>query len=61
MLDAIDRLRLALGVAAEMPLAKRKRAQARIGKQLDELEATMVDATLPKPPPKAIGSAHPAR
>jgi len=44
-----------------MPLAKRKRAQARIGKQLDELEATMVDAILPKPPPKAIGSAHPAR
>jgi len=61
LLDAIDRLRLALGVAAEMPLAKRKRAQARIGKQLDELEATMVDAILPKPSPKAIGSAHPAR
>jgi hypothetical protein len=61
LLDAIDRLRLALGVAAEMPLAKRKRAQARIGKQLDELEATMVDAILPKPPPKAIGSAQPAR
>jgi len=61
LLDAIDRLRLALGVAAEMPLAKRKRAQARIGKQVDELEAAMVDAILPKPSAKAIGSAQPAR
>jgi hypothetical protein len=56
LLDAIDRMRLALGVAAEMPLAKRKRAQVKIGKQLDELEAAMVEAILPQSP-KSIGSA----
>jgi len=52
-LDSIDRMRLALGVAAEMPITKRKRAQAKIAKQLDELEAAMVEAILPQSP-KAI-------
>jgi len=52
-LDSIDRMRLALGVAAEMPMTKRKRAQARIARQLDELEAAMVEAILPQSP-KAI-------
>jgi len=61
MLDAIERLRLALGVAAEMPMTKRKRAHAKIGRQLDDMEAAMVDAVLPKPPPKAISSARQAR
>jgi len=52
-LDSIDRMRLALGVAAEMPMTKRKRAQAKIARQLDELEAAMVEAILPQSP-KAI-------
>ena len=45
--DAIVRLRLALAVAKPMPLVKRKQAQTRIAKELDTLEAALVDAVLP--------------
>lgn len=45
--DAIVRLRLALAVANPMPLVKRKQAQMRIDKELDTLEAALVDAILP--------------
>jgi hypothetical protein len=61
LFEAIDRVRLALGLAAEMPLVKRKQAQARIGKELDEMESVMVDAVLQKPAPKAIGPAQATR
>ena len=46
--EAIARLRLALAVAKPMPLVKRKRAHARIDKELDTLEFALVDAVLPK-------------
>jgi hypothetical protein len=46
--DAIVRLRLALAVANPMPLVKRKQAQMRIDKELDTLEAALVDAVLPR-------------
>ena len=46
--DAIVRLRLALAVAKPLPLVKRKQAQTRIDKELDSLEAALVDAVLPR-------------
>jgi hypothetical protein len=46
--QAIEQLRIALAVAGPMPLVQRKKAQARIDHQLDELEAALVDAVLPK-------------
>jgi hypothetical protein len=46
--QAIVRLRLALAVARPLPLVKRKQAQMRIDKELDTLEAALVDAVLPK-------------
>ena len=46
--QAIVRLRLALAVAKPMPLVKRKQAQRRIDKELDTLEAALVDAVLPR-------------
>ncbi len=48
LLAAIDRLSVVLQVAESMPLVKRKRAQARISEQLDEMEAAFVDAVLAK-------------
>jgi hypothetical protein len=46
--QAIVRLRLAVAVANPMPLVKRRRAQLRIGKELDILEASLVEAVLPR-------------
>ncbi|MEP7202315.1 MAG: hypothetical protein ABI894_06885 [Ilumatobacteraceae bacterium] len=46
--EAIGRVSLALEVAEQMPLVRRRRAQARISKQLDEMESTIVNAVLPK-------------
>jgi hypothetical protein len=37
-----------LAVARPLPLVKRKQAQMRIDKELDRLEAALVDAVLPK-------------
>ena len=46
--DAIVRLRLALAVAKPLPLVKRRRAQMRIDRELDTLEAALVEAVLPR-------------
>ena len=46
--DAIVRLRLALAVAKPLPLVKRKQAHQRIDKELDTLEAALVEAVLPR-------------
>ena len=46
--QAIVRLRLALAVAKPLPLVKRKQAQQRIDKELDTLEAALVEAVLPR-------------
>ncbi len=45
--QAIGQLRIALAVAGPMPLVQRRKAQARIDRQLDGLEASLVDAVLP--------------
>ncbi len=44
--QAIEQLRIALAVASPMPLVQRRKAQARIDRQLDGLEASLVDAVL---------------
>jgi hypothetical protein len=49
MAQAIESLRIALAVAKPMPLVQRRKAQARIDRQLDDLEAALVDAVLPRP------------
>jgi hypothetical protein len=48
LLQAIESLRVALAIAKPMPLVQRRKAHARIDEQLDELEAALVDAVLPR-------------
>jgi hypothetical protein len=47
VLKAVESLDVALEVAAPLPLTKRRKAHVRIGHQLAELEASLVDAVLP--------------
>ena len=44
--NALEGLRIALAVAKPMPLLQRKKAHRRIDRQLDEMEAAMVNAVL---------------
>jgi hypothetical protein len=48
VLRAVEGLRVALAIAKPMPFVQRKKAHRRIDSQLDEMEAAMVDAVLPR-------------
>lgn len=48
LVTAIDGLRVALLVAKPMPMVQRKKAHRRIDAQLDQMEAALVDAVLPR-------------
>ena len=48
VLRAVEGLRVALVVAKPMPFVQRKKAHRRIDSPLDEKEAAMVDAVLPR-------------
>jgi hypothetical protein len=48
VVQAVESLRVALAIAAPMPFVQRKKAHRRIDSQLDQMEAAMVDAVLPR-------------
>jgi hypothetical protein len=48
MWEALDEIRRAIAVAAGLPTLKRKRMHLRIDNALDELEAGLIDAVMPK-------------
>ncbi len=48
VVQAVESLRVALAIAKPMPFVQRKKAHRRIDSQLDQLEAAMVDAVLPR-------------
>jgi hypothetical protein len=48
VVHAVESLRVALAIAKPMPFVQRKKAHRRIDSQLDQMEAAMVDAVLPR-------------
>lgn len=48
VVQAVESLRVALAIAEPMPFVQRQKAHRRIDSQLDQLEAAMVDAVLPR-------------